>query len=355
TNDFEVRPPKEYLIKFSVMNGKEPLTLDFKTFIASTGLDYAKGKYVSHLSTEEVKAGLAKIVDNPILLDRTPILKIAFPVAWRILFTFVIQVLDKNYSSTKQVNSIQQLFTYCLLTRTKVDIGKIIYSDLVTRLTNKSRQKYLSYPRFVSYALEELLGSKYTHDESFRSSPTILSNLNFSKNPSKVTPIELMNFMDAVNNRENLMKPLPFTVKNKIGKSQTVTPTLPQSQGPKASGSRPQKRKRPKSKQTPTETNVTPPLSNPNQSPQALYLIPKILRETYNSLGKKYDPKDLVGNKQPIDTGFPSKVSDEGVAKTTPLPEGPYRDKDSEGLKPPINMEPQTNPVVDPLGTDVEY
>ncbi|GJZ53876.1 hypothetical protein Tco_0608761 [Tanacetum coccineum] len=81
TDDSEVCPLKEYLIKFSVMNGKEPLTLDFKTFTASTGLDYVKGKYVSHPSTEEVKAGLAKIVDNPILLDKTPILKTTFPVA----------------------------------------------------------------------------------------------------------------------------------------------------------------------------------------------------------------------------------------------------------------------------------
>ncbi|GKE55231.1 hypothetical protein Tco_1494416 [Tanacetum coccineum] len=129
-------------------------------------------------------------------------------------------VLGGNYSSTEQVNSIQQLFAYCLLTGTKVDIGEIIYNDLKTRLTNKSRQKM----------------------KIFGSSPTILSNSDFSKDPSKVTPIELMAFMVAVNNRENSVTPLPFTVKNKKGKSQTVTPTLPQSQGPEALGSLPQKR-----------------------------------------------------------------------------------------------------------------
>ncbi|GJT22342.1 hypothetical protein Tco_0892279 [Tanacetum coccineum] len=116
-NNSEARPLKEYLIKLLVMNGKKPLILDYKTFFESTRLDYAKGKYVSHPSTEEVKAELAKIV------------------------------LGENYSSTKQVNSIQQLFAYCLLTGIKVDIGEIIYSDLVTRLISKSRQKF-----------EELLG-----------------------------------------------------------------------------------------------------------------------------------------------------------------------------------------------------
>ncbi|GJR52196.1 hypothetical protein Tco_1402717 [Tanacetum coccineum] len=212
-----------------VMNGKKPLTIDFKTFTDSTGLDYAKGTYVSHHSTKEVKAELAKIVDNPILLDRTPVLKTAFPVDWRILFTFLVQVLGGNYSSTKQVHLIQQLFVYFLLTGTKVDIGEIIYNDLVTRLTNKSRQRYVSYPRFVSCALVVLLGLDYTQDESFGSSPTILSNSNFSKDPSKVTPIELTDFMVAVNNHEHSVNPLPFTIKKKKGKSQTVTPTLPQS------------------------------------------------------------------------------------------------------------------------------
>ncbi|GJT65339.1 hypothetical protein Tco_1016819 [Tanacetum coccineum] len=232
TDDFEARPFKEYLIKFSVMNGKKPLTLDFKTFTESTRLDYAKGKYVSHPSTEEVKVELAKIVDNPILLDRTPVLKTAFPVAWRIQFTFVVQVLGGNYSSTEQVNSIQQLFAYCLLTGTKVDIGEIIYSDLITRLTNKSRQKYVSYPRFVSCTLEVLLGSEYTHDESFGSSPTILSNSNFSKDPSKVNPVELTAFMVAVNNNEKSVNPLPFTIKKRkgslrLGNVQSIDKGLP--------------------------------------------------------------------------------------------------------------------------------
>nr|GEU38405.1 hypothetical protein [Tanacetum cinerariifolium] len=131
----------------------------------------------------------------------------------------------RNYSSTEQVNLIQQLFAYCLLTGTKVDIGEIIYSDLVTRLTKKSRQKYVSFPRFVSCALEVLLDSEYTRDESFRSSHTILSNLNFSKNPSKVTPIELTPFMVVVNNNKKLVNPLPFTIKKKKGKSHTVDKT----------------------------------------------------------------------------------------------------------------------------------
>ncbi|GJS61156.1 retrovirus-related pol polyprotein from transposon TNT 1-94 [Tanacetum coccineum] len=82
----------------------EALTLDFKTFITSIGLDYNNGEYVAHPPPESVKAELANIVTNPNYLNKTSVLKNSFPVAWRILFTFVIQV----------------------------DIGEIIYSDLVT-------------------------------------------------------------------------------------------------------------------------------------------------------------------------------------------------------------------------------
>ncbi|GKA99589.1 hypothetical protein Tco_0827583, partial [Tanacetum coccineum] len=102
-DDSEARPLKEFIIKFTVKNGQRPLTLNYKTFCEATGLDYSSGQYVNHHSTE------------------------------------VIKVLGGNYSSTEQLNSIQQLLVFSLLTRTKIDIGEIIFSDLVTRLMAKSR------------------------------------------------------------------------------------------------------------------------------------------------------------------------------------------------------------------------
>ncbi|GKB50970.1 retrovirus-related pol polyprotein from transposon TNT 1-94, partial [Tanacetum coccineum] len=299
-NDSEARPLKEYLIKFLVMNGKKPLIFDYKTFIESTRLDYAKGTYVSHPSPEAVKAELAKIVENRILLDRTHVLKTTFPVAWRIMFNFLVHVLSRNYSSTKQVNSIHQLIAYRLLTGTKVDIGEVIFNDLVTRLTNKSRQKYVSYLRFVSYALAVLLGSDYTHDESFGSSPTIPSNSNFSKDPSKVTPIKLTAFMVA---------------------------------GPEASGSLPQKRKKPKSKKALTETQINKQLAGtglPSTQLDEGTRKSQLLLE-----GTTTDPKDSGGNIQSADKRLPSTVSNEGTVKTMLLPEGSHGDKDSEGFKQP--------------------
>ncbi|GKE31262.1 hypothetical protein Tco_1450584 [Tanacetum coccineum] len=129
------------------------MNLDYKTFCETTRLDYNKGDYVAHPSPEVVKAKLTKIATNEALVQKTLVIKTSFPVAWRILLTFVIHVLDENHSSTKQLNSIQQLIVFSLLTRTKIDIGEIIFSDLVTRLMAKSRQRYVFYPRFISLTL----------------------------------------------------------------------------------------------------------------------------------------------------------------------------------------------------------
>ncbi|GKB41292.1 hypothetical protein Tco_0886234 [Tanacetum coccineum] len=92
TDETEQRPLREFLIKFSILNGQRPLILDFNTFCSSTGLDYNNGIYVAHPTPEAVLGG--------------------------------------NYSFIEQVNSIQQLLAYCLITGIEIDIGEIIYSDL---------------------------------------------------------------------------------------------------------------------------------------------------------------------------------------------------------------------------------
>ncbi|GJT79333.1 retrovirus-related pol polyprotein from transposon TNT 1-94 [Tanacetum coccineum] len=220
TNKPKKRPFKEFLIKFLVSNGQRPLTLDFKTFCSSTRLDYNNGKYVDHPTPE---------------------------------------VLGMNYSSTEQVNSIQQLLAYSLITETKVDIGEIIYSDL---------------------------------------------------DPSKVTDIELTAHMIAVNNQRDLVSPPPLVAKPKKGKSQTVAPTLPKSQGPEASGALSKKRKKPKSKRPPTKTKESPP--KPTKGSEQSHSV---------SSGTIPDPQDLERNIQLASTGLPSTLN-EGTRKSQPLPEG---------------------------------
>nr|GEU48891.1 hypothetical protein [Tanacetum cinerariifolium] len=58
--------------------------------------------------------------------------------------------------------------------------------------------------------------------------------------------------------------------------------------------------------------------------------------------GTTTDPKDSRGNDQPADNGLPFTIFDEGTGKTKPLPEWPREDKDSERLKPLVDVESQT-------------
>nr|GEY36639.1 hypothetical protein [Tanacetum cinerariifolium] len=164
-DEIEQRLLMEFLIKLSVLNRQRPLTFDFNTLCSSTGLDYKNGKYVAHPTPEVVKKELGKISINASYLDKTLVQKNSFLVAWIILFTFVIQVLDGNYSSTKQVNSIQQLLAYCLITGTEVDIREIIYSDLVTK---QLRYSFISKPFKVFNIRRQQVEETYhvTFDES---------------------------------------------------------------------------------------------------------------------------------------------------------------------------------------------
>nr|GEV18787.1 hypothetical protein [Tanacetum cinerariifolium] len=118
-DDSEVRPLKEFIIKFTVMNGKKPLTLDYKTFCEFTRLDYNKGNYVAHPSLKAIKAKLDKIA------------------------------IMRHWSKRP-----------LLLTGNKVDIREIIFSDLVTRLTVKSRGQPKALVTYLSRA-----GTKYQVDK----------------------------------------------------------------------------------------------------------------------------------------------------------------------------------------------
>ncbi|GJT02890.1 hypothetical protein Tco_0824059 [Tanacetum coccineum] len=227
------------------------------------------------------------------LSGQTLVLKNSFPVAWRIILTFMIQVLSGNYSSTEQVNSIQQLITYSLITRTKVDIGEIIYNDLITKLLN---------------------------------------NTSFSKDLFKVIEIELTAHIIAVNNQKDSVFLVPLSIKKKKGKTQTVTLTLPKSYGPEASGSLSKKRKQPKPQKTPSETKVSSP--KPTED---------------------FEQSHSVSSGIPTDKGLPSTASNEGMDKTTPCPEGPLGDKDLRGNKPPADMEPINPTIADPSGTCAKY
>nr|GEU44267.1 retrovirus-related Pol polyprotein from transposon TNT 1-94 [Tanacetum cinerariifolium] len=149
-------------------------------------------------------------------------------------------------------------------------------------------------------------------------------------------------------------------------KPHIMTPTIPKSQGPEALGALFKKRQKPKSNKRNKqlarkkvkphiETQVTP-CSRPTEDYKQSHSV---------SLGNVPDLQDPERNKQLARMGFPSTQLDEctcksqllpeGTVKIKPFLEGPHKDKDSEGFKPPTDMEPLTTLVVDPSWTDAKY
>ena len=134
--------PKEAKIRFSVKNRTKFLTLDYKTFVKATGLDYAE-TFVAQPTEEDVRQLLLElgpydkhhpVVTPGALLSKAHIIKTWFPAPWRILMTFIIQVLGGNKSSTEQLNTTQSMIVYCLIEGKKIDLGEIIFKDLIAKL-----------------------------------------------------------------------------------------------------------------------------------------------------------------------------------------------------------------------------
>ncbi|GKB19975.1 hypothetical protein Tco_0853898, partial [Tanacetum coccineum] len=148
--------------------------------------------------------------------------------------------------------------------------------------------------------------------------------------------------------QKDSVSPLPLAAKPKKGKSQTVTLTLPKSQGPKIPGALAEKKKMPKAKRLPTETKLA--------RTGLLSILDEGTRKSKPLLeSTATHPKDLGGNKQPFNRDITSITFDEGMAKTMPCLEGSLGDKDSGGNIPPADMEPVHPFVADLSGTSAKY
>ncbi|GJT80229.1 hypothetical protein Tco_1054571 [Tanacetum coccineum] len=241
TDEPEKYPLKKFLIKFSVLNGQRPLTLDFNTFCSSTGLNFNNDKYVDHPTPKVVKKELGKIATNPSYLDKTPVLKNSFLVGWRILFTFVIQgpkALGALFKKRKKPQSKRP---------------PIVTMESPPKLTE---------------------GSKQSHSVS---SGIVLDPQDLERD----IQLASIGFPSILDEGTHQSKPLPD--------------------------------------------------------------------------GTATHPKNLGGNKQPLNRDITSMTSNESMAKTTPCPEGSLGDKDSGETYHPLIWNQYTLQFVDPLGTGAKY
>lgn len=315
--------PKEATIRFSVKNGTKFLTLNYKTFVKATGLDFAE-TFAKPPTEEEVRELLLTLgpydknhpdVSPGALLSRAPIIKMWFPAPWRILMTFVIQVLGGNKSSTEQLNTTQSMIVFCLMEGRKIDLGEIIFRDLIAKLSGKSRQKLMSYPRFISCSLQDLLGSEYAKPEVVSFEPDVLHKANYSRDPLEVTPVALTTYMLSAIQGDKVVSPVPSPTKKVKRK--------------KGQGSR--KVAQPKSLDT--ETSDPKPTKRGQQQPP---LTADTLRIITQSLGLQQKPTEGTETSHSVSSG-------------EPVPKGPadtYKLVKSEPTKPshPANDSGKSQP-----------
>ncbi|GJX62772.1 hypothetical protein Tco_0295672 [Tanacetum coccineum] len=261
--------------------GAPPLTLDFNTFCSSTGLDYNNGKYVAHPTPEAVKKELGKIAINPSYLDKTPVLKNSFPVAWRIMFIFVIQ--DEKFGVLPGILSNSNFIK---------DPSKVTDIKLTahTIVVNSQKDSVSPLP----------LAAKPKKGKSQIVTPTL---------PKSQGP-KVPGALSMKSKRPKSKKP-PTKTK--------VTPPMP-TKG---------------SDQSHSVSSGTVP--DPQDLERNIQLASTGLRSTLDEGTRKLQPlpkstathpKYSMGNIQPLDSDLTSTTLDEGTAKTTSRLEGSLRDKD---------------------------
>ncbi|GJU01307.1 retrovirus-related pol polyprotein from transposon TNT 1-94 [Tanacetum coccineum] len=146
-------------ITFTLSNFDKPLLFNLDEFSSITGLYYSEN-HVSAPAKETVRAGLATLglVDekNPDLsfaaLVNSSLLKIKY---FHRFMLYVVKCLGGMQGSHDQLNINQQMIAYSLIWGLNVDIGNIIFSNLVFKLQNgkKGREPNGIQPKKTSMRL----------------------------------------------------------------------------------------------------------------------------------------------------------------------------------------------------------
>ena len=71
----------------------------------------------------------------------------------------------------------------------------------------------MSYPRFISCALQDLLGSEYVKPDTVGFEPDVLHKENYSRDPLEVTPVTLTMYMRSAIQGDNKVSPVPSPTK----------------------------------------------------------------------------------------------------------------------------------------------
>ncbi|GJU46691.1 hypothetical protein Tco_1203957 [Tanacetum coccineum] len=178
-------------ITFSLSWWDKPLSFTQDEFIYAIGLPICKD-VVPLPPKETIRAGLATLglfdkdkptLSSTILVNSSPLKMKYFTPIWKLFMQYIVKCLGGMQGSHDQMNLNQQTITYFLIWGLEIDIGVIIFSDLIHKLQNgkKNMKLNICYTRFLSLTFEKLLGRNYISNDLTLVKPHTITAASFQK------------------------------------------------------------------------------------------------------------------------------------------------------------------------------
>ncbi|GKC19409.1 hypothetical protein Tco_1021559 [Tanacetum coccineum] len=83
--------------------------------------------------------------------------KSCLPPRWRLLMGQVIKCLGGKTGGLDQISNKDATILYCLANKVKLDYARLIWEDIIHKLSKKTREKVVPYSRFISLLLEYMM------------------------------------------------------------------------------------------------------------------------------------------------------------------------------------------------------
>ncbi|GJV16232.1 hypothetical protein Tco_1361555 [Tanacetum coccineum] len=177
----------------------KPLSFNLDEFSSIIGLKYCEN-YAPSPPKETVRARLATLrlvdekdtsISSTDLVNSSPLRTRYFSPTWRVLMVYIVKCLGGMQGSHDQLNINHQMIAYSLCWGLDIDIGNILFSDLVVKLTTgkKGREPNICYTRYLSLIMEHLLRNAYKNDKLKTSKPHEISATSFKKPSASEVPL----------------------------------------------------------------------------------------------------------------------------------------------------------------------
>ncbi|GKA82731.1 hypothetical protein Tco_0789479 [Tanacetum coccineum] len=110
--------------------------------------------YVSTPSITIVRPWFATICYSGEIRAKGTLKKSCLPPRWRLLMGQIIQCLGGKTGGLDQISNKDATILYCLANGVKVDYAKLIWEDIIHKLSKKTKEKVVPYPSVTNWALK---------------------------------------------------------------------------------------------------------------------------------------------------------------------------------------------------------